>query len=310
MPNPDPTLAAAIAEYLIACEVENKSPRTLQAYDESLRIFQRCVVGEQLAGTVATFAVQDAYRFLKAVADSGVAAGTRHRRFREVRAFFSWCVRMGYAATNPFQAIATHRLEYRVIQPYTAAEIEQLLTACDPAKEAGCRNRALIWLLLDTGMRASEILRVELADVDWTQQRIHVRHGKGRRQRVVPFGATPAAMLRAYLDRFRGWDPGCLFLRAWGRPRRRLHLFALTTLFDRLGARAGVPNAHAHRFRHTFATWALEHHAREIDVQHLLGHATTHMLRRYAATYDAARAAEAHAGFSPAARLAEDGSVL
>ena len=67
-----------------------------------------------------------------------------------------------------------------------------------------------------------------------------------------------------------------------------------------------MPNAHAHRFRHTFATWALEHHAREIDVQHLLGHSTTHMLRRYAATYDAARAAEAHAGFSPAARLSGD----
>ena len=70
-----------------------------------------------------------------------------------------------------------------------------------------------------------------------------------------------------------------------------------------------MPDAHAHRFRHTFATWALEHHAREIDVQHLLGHATTHMLRRYTATYDAARAAEAHAGFSPAARLTGDGRV-
>ena len=71
---------AAIAEYLIACEVENKSPRTLQAYAETLRIFQRCVDRQGLAATVPDFAVQDAYRFLKAVADSGVAAGTRHRR--------------------------------------------------------------------------------------------------------------------------------------------------------------------------------------------------------------------------------------
>lgn len=113
MPTSDPTLTAAIAEYLIACEVENKSPRTLQAYDESLRIFQRCVVGEQLAGTVATFAVQDAYRFLKAVADSGVAAGTRHRRFREVRAFFSWCVRMGYAPANLWGTKIRSRRENR-----------------------------------------------------------------------------------------------------------------------------------------------------------------------------------------------------
>ncbi len=307
MPTTDRALEAAIAEYLIACEVENKSPRTVQAYAETLRVFMRWVTLEPLAATVASFAVPDAYRFLKAVADSGVAAGTRHRRFREVRAFFSWCVRMGYAPRNPWLAIRTPRLEYRVIRPFAAAEIESLLAVCDPATEFGCRNRALIWLLLDTGLRASEILRVELVDVDWAAQRIHVRHGKGRRQRVVPFGARPAVMLRAYLDDFRGWAPGCLFLRAVGRPRRPLHLFALTTLFDRLGARAGVADAHAHRFRHTFATWALEHHAREIDVQHLLGHATPHMLQRYAATYDATRAAEAHADFSPAARLAGAG---
>ena len=215
---------AAIAEYLIACEVENKSPRTLQAYAETLRIFQRCVDRQGLAATVPDFAVQDAYRFLKAVADSGVAAGTRHRRFRETRAFFSWCVRMGYAPRNPFTAIATPRLEYRVIRPFTAAEIEQLLAACDATTEAGCRNQALIWLLLDTGLRASEILRVELADVDWAQQRIQVRHGKGRRQRVVPFGAKPAALLGVYLDRFRGREPSIsrYASRSWlSRPFRR-----------------------------------------------------------------------------------------
>jgi len=65
---------------------------------------------------------------------------------------------------------------------------------------------------------------------------------------------------------------------------------------------AGV-HANPHRFRHTFATWAIENHARELDVQYLLGHSTSAMVRRYSATYDAAKAADAHAAFSPAARL-------
>ena len=108
--------------------------------------------------------------------------------------------------------------------------------------------------------------------------------------------------MRAYLDRFRGWEPGGLFLTARGR-RQPLAAFALTTLFDRLGRRASVEHAHAHRFRHTFATWAIENHARELDVQYLLGHSTSAMVRRYSATYDAAKAAAAHAAFSPAARL-------
>ena len=144
---------------------------------------------------------------------------------------------------------------------------------------------------------------MELADIDWARQRIQIRHGKGRRQRVVPFGPEAAAAVGAYCAGFRGQTPGCLFQTSRG-PRRRLHLFALATLFDRLGARAAVVDCHPHRFRHTFATWALEQRAREVDVQHLLGHATGHMLQRYAATYDAARAADAHADFSPARRLA------
>ena len=62
-------------------------------------------------------------------------------------------------------------------------------------------------------------------------------------------------------------------------------------------------HANPHRFRHTFATWAIENHARELDIQYLLGHSTSAMVRRYSATYDAAKAADAHAAFSPVARL-------
>ncbi len=61
---------------------------------------------------------------------------------------------------------------------------------------------------------------------------------------------------------------------------------------------------HPHRFRHTFATWAIERQAREIDVQRLLGHSTLAMLRRYTVSYDAEKAAQAHASFSPGDRLA------
>ncbi len=143
---------------------------------------------------------------------------------------------------------------------------------------------------------------MELHDIDWEPRRIHIRQGKGRKQRVVPFGAEPEAALRDYCTRFRGEAPGCLFLATRG-VRRPLAPFALTTLFDRLGRRAGVEHAHAHRFRHTFATWAIENQARELDVQYLLGHSTAAMVRRYSATYDAAKAADAHAAFSPAARL-------
>ena len=180
--------------------------------------------------------------------------------------------------------------------------MQALLDICDPETAFGCRNQAIILILRDTGLRASELLQLTLADIQWKERRIHIRWGKGRKQRVVPLGARPAAAIRDYLTRFRGEAPGYVFLGA-RQPHRPLAPFSLVTLFDRLGRRAGVHHVHAHRFRHTFATWAIENQARELDVQYLLGHSTSAMVRRYAATYDSAKAAQAHASFSPMSRL-------
>ena len=304
IPEPRP-LDAVIAEYLLACEIEGKSPRTVQAYRETLRLFRRVCIAQDLPPTLGEFRAAHIYQFLKAVQDSGVSIGTRHRRFRETGTLFSWALRMGYCARHPFAGIPNVRLEQKIIQPYTPEEVRALLAVCDAATEFGCRNRAIILLLLDTGIRASELLQLTLADIQWDARRIHIRWGKGRKQRVVPLGGRPAAALRDYLDRFRGDAPGCLFLASRG-PRRPLAPFSLVTLFDRMGRRAGVHHVHAHRFRHTFATWAIENQARELDVQYLLGHSTSAMVRRYAATYDSAKAVVAHAAFSPLTRLFDE----
>jgi len=76
-------------------------------------------------------------------------------------------------------------------------------------------------------------------------------------------------------------------------------------MLRRLGRETGIARVHAHRFRHTFATWAIEQDARELDVQYLLGHASPDMVRRYASSYNVEQAARRHAGFSPAERLAD-----
>ncbi len=303
-------LDEAIAAYLAACEVEGKSPRTVDAYAETLAMFRKICLQGGLPLRVADFRPAHVYAFLKVIADSGVSLGTRHRRFRETRAFFSWCTRMGGCAASPFTGIANVKVEQKVIQPLSEEEIQTLLDLCDPAEEFGCRNRAIILVFLDTGMRYAELHQLTLADVSWDDRRIHIRHGKGRKQRVVPFGDGPEAALRDYVARFRGEDEGPLFLTVsrWGEARRPMNKYLLGTLFSRLGERAGV-HANPHRFRHTFATWAIENHARELDVQYLLGHSTSAMVRRYSATYDAAKAADAHASFSPAARLLASGNT-
>ena len=113
----------------------------------------------------------------------------------------------------------------------------------------------------------------------------------------------PGLAVEDYVRRYRGSDPGRLFLCIdRGSGREPLNKYHLGTLFQRLGDEAGV-HANPHRFRHTFATWAIEAGAREIDVQYLLGHSTAVMTRRYASTYDASMAAVRHGEFSPVSRL-------
>ena len=85
-----------------------------------------------------------------------------------------------------------------------------------------------------------------------------------------------------------------------GRPLRNHYM---NVMFTRHGRKAGVSQVNPHRFRHTFATWAIRASARELDVQYLLGHSSPMMVRRYSATYDSEQAAAAHAAFSPAMQL-------
>jgi integrase/recombinase XerC len=231
---------------------------------------------------------------------------TRHRYFREVRCFFNWLVQAGYLQESPFRSLKNVRLPQRIVRPFSADEVGQLLACCDPSIAVGARDRAILFTLLDTGIRCSELVQLLLADLDLDACRLRVLHGKGNKQRTVPFATRCQRALLRYLE-LRGDDAGPLFLAASHlhalKPGVALRPNGLKQMLRRLGRQSGLPKVHAHRFRHTFATWAIEQDARELDVQFLLGHSSPDMVRRYASTYSSEQAARRHVTFSPAERL-------
>ena len=298
-----PSLNDAVGTYLSACRAEGKTERTLQAYGETLNQLLTVAKSAGFPTNLSGFRAEHVYAFMDATRMRGVSSGTQHRRFRETRAFFSWCGRMGYTVDHPFKGIPNVRTDTKVIKPFTKSDISKLLTCCDPATEYGLRFRAIILFLLDTGIRRAELEGLDIDDVDLDLGRAFIRHGKGRKQRVVPFSVEPARIIGEYINRYRTETSGPLFLRIdRGGGRRPFNKYHLGTLFQRLGHEAGV-HANPHRFRHTFATWAIQAGAREIDVQYLLGHSPAVRTRRYAATYDASMAANRHGSFSPASQL-------
>ncbi len=211
----------------------------------------------------------------------------------------------GYVERSAFAQIKKVKLPQRIIQPFSQEDVRKLLDLC-AYSPIGRRDLAMILVMLDTGLRVSELVSLDLDDVNLDLGRIRVLHGKGNKQRVVAFGDECRTGLSSYLG-VRGDEPGPLFVAANQHRRLRvgtaLQANGVKQMLRRLGRNAGIPKVHAHRFRHTFATWAIEQHARELDVQYLLGHSTPDMVRRYSATYNSEQAARAHAFFSPANRL-------
>ena len=151
--------------YLTACGVEGKTERTVQSYAETLKQFASAVVKLNLSAEAAAFLPAHVYLFLGWVKDRGVTPGTQHRRQREVKAFFSWCRRMGFIDENPFMRVPMVRRESKLVQPFSADDVRLLLDAADPATHVGCRMQAMILFLLDTGVRSSELVSLQLDDV-------------------------------------------------------------------------------------------------------------------------------------------------
>jgi integrase/recombinase XerC/integrase/recombinase XerD len=297
------SLPRLIELYVLRCRVEGKSERTVSAYAWTLGRFLRAL-GEDGAGDdVSEITSEHVYAFLGRF--TALSMDTRHRYFREVRCFFNWLVEAGYVERSPFSGLRNVRLPSKIVQPFVLADVRLLLGACGDTS-VGLRDRAILITLLDTGIRVSELAQLTLADLDLQGLRLRVLHAKGNKQRVVPFSNTCRLELERFLAR-RGDAPGPLFCASDNhvglRPLVMLKPNGVKQLLRRLGRSTGLPKVHAHRFRHTFATWAIQQGARELDVQLLLGHSSPDMVRRYTSSYNAEQAARRHHEFSPAATL-------
>lgn len=186
------------------------------------------------------------------------------------------------------------RFNKTAIEPLELEEIRLLVEAAQFTAEykhyRGCtaRNRkpmalrdvAIVYTLVDSGLRASELCALTIKDYDSRRGRLHVRHGKGDKSRFVPLGTTAKGAIDAYLatrKRARLADP--LFATRTGTHLERNNL---GNLLEALGKAAGVCGCNPHRFRHTMAINFLRNGGNVFLLQALLGHGSLEMVQRYA----------------------------
>jgi integrase/recombinase XerC len=167
-------------------------------------------------------------------------------------------------------------------------EINEIVDTFDPGTALGLRNRALVELVYSAGLRSAEAVGLDLGDVDFEQELVHVREGKGAKDRIVPLGEEAAHLVSLYLHRARPelarGAENALFLSARGR---RLDTSTLRRL---------VP--HPHRLRHAFATHLLEGGADLRTIQELLGHSSLSTTQMYSHV-DAKRLRKVYDGAHP-----------
>lgn len=181
-----------------------------------------------------------------------------------------------------------------LIEPFTPQEVHLMVIAAEYMKEYKGRNGkvikarqptasrdvAMVLVLADSGLRAKELCDLTIADFDTKRGRLHVRHGKGDKQRFVVLGNRSRKALWRYLasrQNAQGKEP--LFITREGKPVDR---FQVHHLVQRIGDQAGVDNAHPHRFRHFYAISFLRAGGNIHMLKELLGHETLEMTMHYA----------------------------
>jgi integrase/recombinase XerD len=295
----------AIEGFLQAKAAEALSPRTIEIYSSILAQWHA------YAGDVTVHRVtpQDIRAYLAYLRTSYVprrltgktqplSPKTIRNIYIALASLFSWLNRE-FGLTSPVKAVAPPAFVEAEVEPFTQAEVENLLKVaeyCQPAetrarrsftmrRRTALRDRAILLVLVDTGLRASELCALNVDDVDEKTGKVTVKHGygggaKGGKGRTVYLGkAARKALWRYLVLREDEQDPERpLFLAG----PRRMKRDSLRQLMERLGQKADVDKCHAHRLRHTFAVTYLRSGGDVFTLQRLLGHSTLEMVQHYA----------------------------
>ncbi len=213
--------------------------------------------------------------FMSRLHDRNYCKSTVARKLATLRSFYKFVVRRGYAESNPVTPIRTPKQEKRLPKFLDVGQIEKLFSNCDTTTLLGARDRAILEMLYSTGIRVSELVALQIADIDLGSSVIRVR-GKGKKERVIPIGPGAVKAVIHYLDLRRSalqgakHDPDALFINKHGQ---RLSTRSVRRKLDKYLLEAGLDlSVSPHTLRHSFATHMLQRGADLRSVQELLGH--------------------------------------
>ena len=264
-----------IAQFIHYLEVERGlSPNTLSAYRRDLAKLDS--FAKKRGRDLKSLDASDLREFLRDLHRHGLSLRSIGRTTSAVRGLYRFAAAEGHMRTDPAEQIESARLHRNLPRYLSLEEVERLLDVSDVTTAEGLRDRAMLELLYATGLRVSELVKLELDDFNFDVGYLACE-GKGRKERIVPYGRSARKWLERYLQEGRPGLVkkneklnGALFLSRLGKAMTRQRFFQI---LKSCGRRAGIERPLSpHVVRHSFATHLLERGADLRSLQLMLGH--------------------------------------
>ncbi len=272
----------AVARFMRSLADRNSSPHTIKAYSTDLAQFAE-YVGPQAWSDIDHVLIRG---YLSGLYERGLSKTSVARSLAALRSLYRWLAQEGEVEHNPAALVATPKLPKKLPRVPTIEEVNTVLDSAMPECSAFAeRDQAILELLYGCGIRNSELIGINLDDIRWSNEVVLVR-GKGRKERLVPFGESAKAAVQSYLPARQ---------RVLGETKRsterallinlrgsRLTTRSVGRIVKQIAVARGLsPDVHPHTLRHAFGTHMLEEGADLRAIQEMLGHERLSTTQRY-----------------------------
>jgi len=270
----------------------DKAPRTITIYGQSVRFFSAWLTEHGRDATLDELTKSAIAAWLGDLADAGQSANTLGTRFRGMRRFCRWLVAEGDLDRSPMETLEQPKAASKPVPVLTDADLTRLFKTCAGTSFIDRRDLAILRVLFDCGVRISECAGITLDDLDLDDHEVIRVVGKGRKIRLVPFGAKTARALDKYL-RVRRTHKHASSPALWLSQRGAMTVWGVEERLKVRAAQAGLGGLHAHQFRHSVAHNWLVSGGGEQDLKRLMGWTSDAMLAVYGSSAAEERAREA-----------------